>query len=107
MEAELGIIFPVLVGTISFAIVPTLALPVTALMPGLTCPMPSGAVAEIDIWRAAYLIVNWYGQNALAECGKRADERRAAGDIETAAIWQRITEAVRQLANTTPPGPLH
>jgi len=37
----------------------------------------------------------------------RADELAAHGDHDGADTWRRITSAVVQLANTTPPGPLH
>ena len=35
------------------------------------------------------------------------DELVAAGDDNGAAVWRRITTAVAQLANTTPPGRVH
>jgi hypothetical protein len=31
----------------------------------------------------------------------------AAGDRKGEAVWRRITQAVAQLANKTPPGPVH
>jgi hypothetical protein len=31
----------------------------------------------------------------------------ADGDHDGAVTWRRITDAVGQLANTTPPGPVH
>ena len=31
----------------------------------------------------------------------------AQDDHNGAAVWRRITDAVVQLANTTPPGPVH
>ena len=37
----------------------------------------------------------------------RADELAAAGDDNGTATWRRITIAVVQLANNTPPGPVH
>jgi hypothetical protein len=38
---------------------------------------------------------------------RRADELAAAGDTGGAAVWCRIIDAVDQLSNTTPPGPVH
>jgi hypothetical protein len=64
-------------------------------------------IPEIDIWRAAPLMLKRYRDKALEESSKRADELVAAGDGDGAATWHRITDAVRQLANKTPPGPVH
>ena len=64
-------------------------------------------IPEIDIWRAAQLMLKRYGDEALKESAARADELLAAGDDNGAAGWRRITFAVAQLANTTPPGPVH
>jgi hypothetical protein len=44
-----------------------------------------------------------YGDKALEQSATRVDELAADG----ADTWRRITAAVEQLANTTPPGPLH
>ena len=62
---------------------------------------------EIDIWRAAMLMLKRYGDEALKESAARATELTLAGDDDGAATWHRIMEAVTQLANTTPPGPVH
>jgi hypothetical protein len=41
------------------------------------------------------------------ESGTRADELAAGADHDVAATWRQIANAVMQLANTTPPGPVH
>jgi hypothetical protein len=64
-------------------------------------------IAEIDIWRAASLMLKRYGAAAREESATRADELAAVEDHNGAAIWRRITDAVGQRANETPPGPLH
>jgi len=64
-------------------------------------------IPEIDIWRAASLMLKRYGDKALEQSATRADELAAHGDHDGADTWRRITSAVVQLANTTPPGPLH
>jgi len=48
-----------------------------------------------------------YDDKALEESAARADELVAAGDDNGAAVWRRITTAVADLANTTPPGRVH
>ena len=61
-------------------------------------------IPEIDIWRAAQLMLKRYGDNALEESAARANELALAGDDDGAATWRRIMAAVEQLANKTPPG---
>ena len=41
------------------------------------------------------------------ESAARADNLETEGDRDGAAIWRRITDAVEQLANPTPSGPVH
>jgi hypothetical protein len=64
-------------------------------------------IPDIDIWRAAQLMLKRYGENALEESAARSNELALAGDDDGAATWRRIITAVAELANTTPPGPLH
>jgi hypothetical protein len=64
-------------------------------------------IPEIDIWRAANLMLKRYGAKALEESAARAEELAAQDDYDGEAVWRRITDAVGQLANETPPGPLH
>ena len=64
-------------------------------------------IPETDIWRAATLMLKRYGDKALEQSSARADELAADGDHDGADTWRRISAAVVQLANTTPPGPLH
>jgi len=77
---------------------------------GLQSPARSwkscGVIPEIDIWRAAALMLKRYGEKALEESTSRVDELATAGDDDGVA-WRRISDAVGQLVNTTPPGPLH
>jgi len=64
-------------------------------------------IPEIDIWRAAILMQKRFGDDAELESARRADELWESGDIAGAAVWRRIIDAVGQLANTTPSGPVH
>jgi hypothetical protein len=64
-------------------------------------------IPEIDIWRAATLMLKRYGERALEESASRADELASSGDDDGAVTWRRIMDAVTQLENKTPPGPLH
>ena len=48
-----------------------------------------------------------YGDKALEESAAPAHELATAGDGNGAATWRRITAAVTELTNQTPPGPVH
>jgi hypothetical protein len=66
-------------------------------------------IPEIDIWRAATLMLKRYGEKTLEESVTRADELFTEQDHDGAAVavWRQIIDAVSQLANTTPSGRLH
>jgi hypothetical protein len=70
------------------------------------CDFP-GVIPEIDIWRAATLMLKRFGDKALEQSAMRVHELAADGDHDGADTWRRITAAVEQLANTVPPVPLH
>jgi hypothetical protein len=52
-----------------------------------------GVVPEIDIWRAAYLMLRWYGTTARQEGVRRANELTAVGDDVGVSVWRRIDDA--------------
>ena len=64
-------------------------------------------IPEIDIWRAALLMRRRFGEIAPEESAMRAGNLETEGDRDGAATWRRITDAVEQLANTTPTGLMH
>ena len=64
-------------------------------------------IPEIDIWRVANLMLKRYGDKAEVESARRADELWQDGDAAGVAVWRRVMGAIRQLANVTPPGPVH
>ena len=64
-------------------------------------------IPEIDIWRVAQLMLKRYGDEADIESALRAEELAEAGNHNGAAVWRRIINAILQLENTTPSGPLH
>jgi hypothetical protein len=55
-------------------------------------------MTEIDIWRAAYLMLWWYGDTAQEESARRADEFASDGDPVGEACWRRIIDVIGQLA---------
>jgi hypothetical protein len=64
-------------------------------------------ILEIDIWRAANLMLKRYDDEADIESAIRAEELAEAGDWAGEAVWRLIIDAIGQLGNTIPPGPLH
>lgn len=64
-------------------------------------------ISEIDIWRVANLMLKRYGDEADIESALRAEELTEEGDHNCAAVWRRVTDAIGQLVNTMPPGPVH
>ena len=64
-------------------------------------------IPEIDIWRVANLMLKHYGDEADIESAIRAEELAEAGDWAGETLWGRIIDAIRQLENATPLGPLH
>ena len=54
-------------------------------------------IPEINIWRAANILVKRYGRDAAIVAAQRADECLAAGDVEGQSIWKGIVDAVTEL----------
>jgi hypothetical protein len=54
-------------------------------------------IPEIDIWRAATLMLKRYGEKALEQSRTRTDKLAADGDHDGADTWRRITTAVEPL----------
>ena len=52
-------------------------------------------------------MLNRYGDEAVAEGAKRADELAVDADLAGVAVWLRVIDAIKQLATTTSLGPVH
>ena len=59
-------------------------------------------IDNLDIYRAANLLVERHGPDVAIGAARRADELLAAGNPEGNAIWKRILQAVNELARTKP-----
>jgi hypothetical protein len=59
-------------------------------------------IADLDIWRAANLLVKRHGADAAMVAASRTDELLAADDVEGCAIWKRILAVVDELTRTKP-----
>ena len=67
-------------------------------------------IDDIDVWRAARLMIKRHGETAWFEAAQRADAFLEQGDIDGAAIWRRILKAIEELQDTAPRGegtPIH
>ena len=52
---------------------------------------------EIDIWRAANLLIKQHGDGAELVAAQRADELLDRGDVEGVHVWKRIRRAIVEL----------
>jgi hypothetical protein len=51
-------------------------------------------VSEIDIWRAANLLIQRHGTDAEIEAAKRADQMLERGDLDGNTVWKWIRRAI-------------
>jgi hypothetical protein len=54
-------------------------------------------IQDLDIYRAAKLLIDQHGQDAPIRAAERADELLEAGDIDGAGIWRTIMGAIEEL----------
>jgi len=63
-------------------------------------------VPDVDIRRAATLLISRHGEHAEIVAAQRADERWEREDHEGRAVWLRIKRAIVELQRM-PTGPAH
>jgi hypothetical protein len=56
--------------------------------------------ANLDIWRAANILVKEYGDEAPLLAARRCDALLASGDVDGQRVWKGILRAVEQLRRT-------
>ncbi len=56
----------------------------------------------IDIYRAAKLLIERYGEDATLEAAARADTLRDEGDLDGAKVWRGIMKATREFQRDKP-----
>ena len=61
---------------------------------------------DMDIWRAANLVIKQHGGNAVIVAAQRADLMLERGDPEGQFVWLRIRRAIAEL-QAAPTGPTH
>ncbi len=53
--------------------------------------------SDIDIFRAANLLIKQHGDEAAIHAVMRADELLDAGDLDGCGLWKRIIRAIEEL----------
>jgi len=61
-------------------------------------------IPDLDIYRAANVLVKHHGQDAPIEAAMRADAMLDKGDLDGAAVWRRIVAVINEL-QCEEPGP--
>jgi hypothetical protein len=59
-------------------------------------------VSDIDIWRAANLLLKQHGKSAPIVAAQRARQCMASGDDAGLRLWERIAEAMLELLKEKP-----
>ena len=54
-------------------------------------------ISDLDIWRAANLLIRRHGEDAEIEAAKRADQMLERGDLDGQVVWKRIRRAIVEL----------
>lgn len=62
---------------------------------------------DIEIYRAAALMMKRHGEDAPIEAAMRADALLDQGDMDGRAVWLRIIAAIKELEATEPEGVVH
>ena len=59
-------------------------------------------ISDLDIYRAANVIIEQYGKDAPIHATKCADAMREAGDPDGSAMWKRILRVIEELQRKAP-----
>ncbi len=59
-------------------------------------------VDDIDIYRAAKVLMDRYGHDAPLLSIKRATDMLDSGDVDGYAVWKRIVDAIKEMERETP-----
>ncbi len=59
-------------------------------------------ISDLDLWRAAQVMVKHYGDSAATEAAMRVDEFLDQGIIDGQRLWMRIMDAIEELQRQRP-----
>ena len=57
---------------------------------------------DLNIYHAASVIIEQYGEDARVHAAMRADERREAGDSNGYAAFKRVLRVIEEIQRTAP-----
>lgn len=63
-------------------------------------------ISDLDIYRAANLLIERHGADALIEAARHIDQMLDRGDLDGRTVWLRIKRAICAL-QTQPGGAVH
>ncbi|MGF1629168.1 MAG: hypothetical protein ACFCUT_06825 [Kiloniellaceae bacterium] len=52
---------------------------------------------DVDIYRAAAVLIRQHGEDAAIEAAGRADAMLEKGDLEGQSVWKRVLAAVKEM----------
>ncbi len=59
-------------------------------------------LSDLDLWRAANVMIKRYGDGAATEAAMRADEFLDQGIIDGQRLWMRIMQTIEELQQERP-----
>ncbi len=59
-------------------------------------------ISDLNIYRAATVIIKQYGEDAPIHTAMRADAMLEADDVDGYAVWKRILRVVKELQGAEP-----
>ena len=59
-------------------------------------------LSDLDLWRAANIMIKRYGDGAATEAAMRADEFLDQGSIDGQRLWMWIVQAIEELQRERP-----
>ncbi len=63
--------------------------------------------SDLDIYRAAGVVIEQYGKDAQIHSTKRASAMLDKGDLDAYAVWKQILRAVEEVQRVEPGEQVH
>lgn len=63
-------------------------------------------ISNLDIYRAAHMLIERHGAEAMTEAARMIDRMLDHGDLDGRAVWRQIRQAIADL-QAQPTGPAH